>query len=63
MMYDRENCWISFFWHFSPQNCMFSNKRQYSVIVRMKDSGFRLNFLSGKMEIRIVSISKDGGEN
>lgn len=42
---------------------MFSNKRQYSVIVRMKDSGFRLNFLSGKMEIRIVSISKDGGEN
>lgn len=42
---------------------MFSNKRQYSVIVRMKDSGSRLNFLSGKMEIRIVPISKDGGEN
>ena len=32
-------------------------------MVRMKDSGFRPNFLTCKMEMRAVPISKDGCEN
>lgn len=52
-----------FLWHFPPQNCMFSNRRQYSVLVKMKDSGFRLNFFICKIEMRIVPIPRDCCEN